>query len=63
MTEISKLKQQISELQIQLESSSNKGGVADQGGGANDAMREKLISTTVSNGLYASSCHGNVLLA
>ena len=63
VTEISKLKQQISELQAQLESSSNKGGVADQGGVANDAMREKLISTTVSNGLYTSSCHGDVLLA
>lgn len=63
VTEISKLKQQISELQVQLESSSNKGGVADQGGVANDAMREKLISTTVSNGFYTSSCHGDVLLS
>lgn len=49
VTQISKLKQHISELQVQLEnSSSNKGGVADQGGGANDELREKLISTTVS---------------
>ena len=63
VTEISKLKQQISELQAQLESSSSKGGGADQVGGANDAMREKLISTTVSIGLYICSCHGDVLLA
>jgi len=47
--EISKLKQQISELKVQLEKNSvDKGGGADQGGGANDALRDKLISTTVS---------------
>lgn len=50
MTEISKLKQQISELQVQLENNStNKGGGADQGCVATDALREKLISTTVSD--------------
>lgn len=44
VTEISQLRQQISQLQIQLEnSSSNKGGVA------NDELKEKLISTTVSH--------------
>ena len=50
VTEISKLKQRISELQVQLENTaSNKGGVAEQEGVANDALKEKLISTTVSH--------------
>lgn len=41
--EISQLKQQISELKVQLENNS-----VDKGGGANDTLRDKLISTTVS---------------
>lgn len=47
VTEITKLKEQISKLQVQLEKSSSKGSGAGQGGGADDAMRDKLISTTV----------------
>ena len=58
-SEISKLKQQISELQLQLENSlSNKGGVANQVGGAAD--EEKLLTTTVSTGSVEFSCHGDV---
>lgn len=50
VTEVSKLKQKIEELQVQLEKSSiSKGNGADQGGGADDAVREKLVSTTVSD--------------
>ena len=56
LTEISKLKQQISELQTQLENSS-----INKGGGATDAMKDKLITTTVSIELiFELSCHGDV---
>ena len=40
---MSKLKQQISELQLQLENS-----LSNKGGGADDELKQKLLTTTVS---------------
>ena len=63
VTEISKLKQRISELQVQLENtSSDNGGVAEQGVVANDALKDKLSSTMVSD-ILVNCCHGDRIVS
>ena len=63
VTEISKLKQRISELQVQLENtSSDNGDVAEQGVVANDALKDKLSSTMVSD-ILVNCCHGDGIVS